>query len=613
MSITSRIFSMEEHVTNAYDELQGLGADLTNVNKNIENISMVLDDIYDSMPKVSGEGTSLTLDDTRVGKIKSTLKGNTSQTGTPTPDNPIPVNVVSGDNAIQIQGPNYFDYEDTNSVSSQITTDSEGWISCTYDNSGSTSTQYFNYWTNPINVKPSTNYLLVLEVKNVSGSGRIVPSSSLGTGITQFATTSKWFSEIESNNVYTFPITSNDDLSAVVYSLRSFVQFNGGQSGSITFRLSVLNDTTITANTFKYYPYSLGLYPINLPVENLCNGINQNVYLNNSANQCGIASNNSGLYIPVNGGNYTISTTSTQARYRVACSNGVPPSEGSLGAYNGQNKDNTSGSITIDTTGYTYLIVNATDLTKIQIEKGSKANSYTPFGTTPIEMCKMPNSNYIDGFEYDEEEDKWYKNKEIGKVVLDGTQNITLASGTPRRFNATYTTLGLTNIKDGTSAEDTTLHYRKCDHFIYGAGQQTWGRYYLYNNWLVMLDSGSVIASASDLSTWLSNNNTAIYYVLATPIREEITYQPLIDQLNLLEKAMSKDGQTNISQVNNDLPFIISASALKEWQESTSLNSTLSMVNPLSLGNTLNTQENNTQPIEVDNIEPLEEEENEES
>ena len=87
----------------------------------------------------------------------------------------------------------------------------------------------------------------------------------------------------------------------------------------------------------------------------------------------------------------------------------------------------------------------------------------------------------------------------------------------------------------------------------------------------------------------------------------------LIDQLNLLEKAMSKDGQTNISQVNNDLPFIISASALKEWQENTSLNSTLSMVNPLSLGNTLNTQENNIQPIEVDNIEPLEEEENEES
>ena len=106
MSITSRISSMEEHVTNAYNGLQGLGADLTNVDKNIDNIASVLDDIYDSMPQVSGEGTSLTLDDTRVGKIKSTLKGNTSQTGTPTPSSPIPVNVVSGDNEISVCGKN---------------------------------------------------------------------------------------------------------------------------------------------------------------------------------------------------------------------------------------------------------------------------------------------------------------------------------------------------------------------------------------------------------------------------------------------------------------------------------------------------------------------------
>ena len=111
MSIATRITSIEGHIEQAYDELQGLGADLTNVNKNIDNISMVLDDIYDSMPQVSGEGTSLTLDDTRVGKIKSTLKGNTSQDGTPTPSSPIPVNVVSGDNEINICGKNLFDGE----------------------------------------------------------------------------------------------------------------------------------------------------------------------------------------------------------------------------------------------------------------------------------------------------------------------------------------------------------------------------------------------------------------------------------------------------------------------------------------------------------------------
>lgn len=100
MSVTTAIENISNHLKNAYNELQGLGADLTNVNKNIENISMILDNIYDSMPQVSGEGTSLTLDNTRVGKIKSTLKGNTSQSGTPTPDYPQEIQVVTGDNTI---------------------------------------------------------------------------------------------------------------------------------------------------------------------------------------------------------------------------------------------------------------------------------------------------------------------------------------------------------------------------------------------------------------------------------------------------------------------------------------------------------------------------------
>lgn len=82
MSVTTSIENISNHLKNAYDELQGLGADLTNVNKNIENISMVLDNIYDSMPRVSEEGISLTLDNTKVGKIKSTLKGNISQYST---------------------------------------------------------------------------------------------------------------------------------------------------------------------------------------------------------------------------------------------------------------------------------------------------------------------------------------------------------------------------------------------------------------------------------------------------------------------------------------------------------------------------------------------------
>lgn len=54
-------------------------------------------------------GTSLSINNTKKGKMKVNLLGNTSQTGTPTPSSPIPVNVVSGDNTIVSTGKNLLD------------------------------------------------------------------------------------------------------------------------------------------------------------------------------------------------------------------------------------------------------------------------------------------------------------------------------------------------------------------------------------------------------------------------------------------------------------------------------------------------------------------------
>lgn len=57
-----------------------------------------------------------------------------------------------------------------------------------------------------------------------------------------------------------------------------------------------------------------------------------------------------------------------------------------------------------------------------------------------------------------------------------------------------------------------------------------------------------------------------IYYPLATPKNTEITDTTLIGQFNNLEQIKSKKNQTNINQENNDLPFIITASAIKEYE-----------------------------------------------
>ena len=66
--------------------------------------------------------------------------------------------------------------------------------------------------------------------------------------------------------------------------------------------------------------------------------------------------------------------------------------------------------------------------------------------------------------------------------------------------------------------------------------------------------------SVADFKNWLSNNNTTVYYVLATPTNTEITDQTLIAQLNAFEKALSYNGETNITTIGN-LPIILEASA----------------------------------------------------
>lgn len=129
--------------------------------------------------------------------------------------------------------------------------------------------------------------------------------------------------------------------------------------------------------------------------ENLCNGINQGYYLNFETSLCGLLSGNNGLIIPTTGGKYTISTQINQTRYRVACINEKPIEDKTVTAYKGVNKDGTSNNITIDTSGYAYLIINATDLTKIKIERGSTATPYSPYGMGSVEI-DVVNKNLFD-------------------------------------------------------------------------------------------------------------------------------------------------------------------------------------------------------------------------
>jgi hypothetical protein len=144
-------------------------------------------------------------------------------------------------------------------------TNDNGWITLSYDNSAGTEVKYVNYWTSNLNLKASTKYLVVAEIKSVSGSGHIHFSSINGNG-GQLANFGANFSTLTNNSIQLAVLTSRNNMASITDGIRTFISVQAGQTGSITFRLSVLEDISITANTFKYEAYGKAPTP-NYPTD----------------------------------------------------------------------------------------------------------------------------------------------------------------------------------------------------------------------------------------------------------------------------------------------------------------------------------------------------------
>ena len=128
---------------------------------------------------LTSDGESITINNTASDSLKLSLKGNTSQSGTPTPTSPIPVSVVSGDNEVLIRGINIFDKEtvlrNKTFTSANVVSDSTGLFISDY-----------------IKVEPNTTYytnenapVVIGLDKDKSALGYIRNTSSAGSFTTQ--------------------------------------------------------------------------------------------------------------------------------------------------------------------------------------------------------------------------------------------------------------------------------------------------------------------------------------------------------------------------------------------------------------------------------------------
>ena len=246
---------------------------------------------------------------------------------------------------------------------------------------------------------------------------------------------------------------------------------------------------------------------------------------------------------------YTISKI-VSSRFRVATTNVIP--EASVSTY-GYITNDTGTTVTITTNSTAkYLCVyykNTSDtlttqqiLDSIQIEEGSTATDLEPYGT---------------GI--------WYKYAEIGKVVLDGSENNwqiwsqvtldnTILCGTPIIDNlAGEGYIGYSNYFKNSPV--TLWNVDEEGMQISAPSATTKLRFRINKN---------IASNLNSFKTWLSTHNLIVYYPLATPTIEVIEDTTLINQLNALENAKGYNNQTNViaEYMSGNQPIIMGVSAL---------------------------------------------------
>ena len=210
---------------------------------------------------------------------------------------------------------------------------------------------------------------------------------------------------------------------------------------------------------------------------------------------------------------------------------------------------------TFTTGGSTHYIrfsTNNANATDLQIELGSTATAYAPY-FTPIELAKI--GNYQDRIY--KEDSKWYIEKQVGKVVLDGTENWADYTAQATGYYLAYET---TKGKWGNAGSFANIANFITDHFISKSG--TWATDASsnlastgYATYLKIATSNAT--DVATLKTWLGTHPTIVYYALATPTTTEITNEALIAQLEALGASSLYLGVNNIgTETLNAMPTL---------------------------------------------------------
>lgn len=149
---------------------------------------------------------------------------------------------------------NIFNVNNRNMVTAKkYSVDKDGWVTIEHDNTNGSSTSIPAYCTyrSMTEIKPNTAYKVITEIKEASNC-KICSVTTNNTDPSQFVKPT-----VIRGVTGTFieDVTSVEDFSKSSYMLRTLFYIPANTIGKIVFRISLVEDTTITEDTFVYEPY----------------------------------------------------------------------------------------------------------------------------------------------------------------------------------------------------------------------------------------------------------------------------------------------------------------------------------------------------------------------
>lgn len=376
---------------------------------------------------------NLTVSDFMISTSSDTTYEPYTNGASPNPDYPQPVNVVSGDNEVVVTGKNLLPLTNQDfSIGDLHYSVNGGVLQATGSRNPEVQRNNNNFKSNFNFTLPAGTYTIKYTDKGtITGTQNFyIMKYSDDSEIQRIYATSNTFTLNEETKVY-----------LGIYSYQLSI------TGTIEYEIMLESGSTAT----DFEPYQSTSYPVNLPVENLL-GLTDGTYSdvgitavvsNGEIVLNGTATANSFVVIDllesisIGGTNHIVSLNNATA---------VSDSNTEVRLIDGSNYENIKLNVANNTRTlnnnrvYTKLQIRTSSgvsyndyVIKPQLEKGTKANSFTPYGTTPIELCKI--GTYQDKFIRNSGKQLWQGNKDYTGSGTVAQIHQTLAPGT---YTASY-------------------------------------------------------------------------------------------------------------------------------------------------------------------------------